>query len=226
MLSRCCDLRIPCVGPSPHALIAGLDWRYTCCMIWLNDTSVQARNLPAAWLVETVSRPASLPERAALRRSIAAQVIATQLGPDAGRTGIRHDLQGRPCIAAMPGIGLSYATREGVVLVVLGQGTVGADVEIIDPLAEIPWNILHAEERDDLSRLPGAARNEAFYRIWTAKEALLKATGTGLLREPSSFAMSLSGDAASCAGEPHFVIETRISRAGARSFVCAVARQP
>ena len=226
MLTRSCGLRIPCAGPSPHALIAGLEWRYTCCMIWLTDTSMRARNLPAAWLVETAARPASLPERGALRRLVATQVITSQFGLEAGGISIDHDPHGRPFIAGMPDIGLSHATREGLVLVVLGFGPVGADIEINEPLAEIPWNVLHARERDDLSRLTGAVRTEAFYRLWTAKEALLKATGEGLMREPSSFAISLNGDAAHCDGEPRLVIETRLGRAGTRTVVCAVACQP
>jgi 4'-phosphopantetheinyl transferase len=225
MLSLRSGLRTPCVRPSLHALIAGLEWRYTCRMIWLTDTALRTQALPAAWLIGTTMRPASLPERSALRRSIAAQVIATQFGLEAKDFSLSHDAAGRPFIAGIPDIGVSYATREGVVLVALGDGRVGADVEIIEPLADIPWNALHIQEREDLLRLTGVARNEAFCRIWTAKEAFLKATGQGLMREPSGFAMRLRGDLAICADEPSLVVETRIMGNNARSFACAVALQ-
>lgn len=194
-------------------------------MIWLTDPSTRAKNLPAAWLVETALRPASLPERSALRRSIASQVIASQFGREAKDVRIRHDAAGRPFIAAMPTVGVSYATREGMVLVALGDGRMGADVEIIEPFADIPWNVLHALEREDLSRLAGAGRSEAFYRLWTAKEAFLKAMGQGLLHEPSGFAMRFSSDKAICADEPGLAVETRIIKVGARSIACAVAYQ-
>jgi 4'-phosphopantetheinyl transferase len=217
--------RTPYVRPPPYALIAGLEWRYTLRMIWLTDPTIRAQALPAAWLVETAMRPTSLPERSSLRRSIAAQVIATQFGLEVKDFRISHDIAGRPFIADMPDIGISYATREGVVLVVLDDGRVGADVEIIEPLADIPWNVMHAQEREDLSRLTGMARSEAFYRLWTAKEAFLKATGQGLMREPSNFAMRLRGDLAIGSVESGFVIETRITSSAARCFACAVARQ-
>jgi phosphopantetheinyl transferase len=194
-------------------------------MIWLTDPTIRAQALPAAWLVETAMRPTSLLERSSLRRSIAAQVIATQFGLEVGRISITHNPLGRPCIAGMPDTRVSYATREGLVLVALGDGRVGADVEIIEPLADIPWNVLHTQERDYLSCLTGMARCEAFYRLWTAKEAALKAIGMGLMREPSSFAMRFTGDEARCADIPGFVIETRITMSAARSFACAVACQ-
>jgi 4'-phosphopantetheinyl transferase len=225
MLRRSCHSRATGLWLALHALIAGQEWRYILGMIWLTDTSLRATSLPAAWLVATDLRPVSLPERSALRRSITAQVIKTQFGSLGEGLSLAHDTAGRPSIASMPDIGVSCATRDGLVLAALNHGAVGADIEVIEPLADIPWNVLHIEERDDLSRLTDAARAMAFYRLWTAKEAFLKATGQALLREPSGFAMRFSGDIASCADEPGLVVETRIASAGGHSCACAVARQ-
>lgn len=225
VLSRSCISRTACLRLFLHALIAGQENGYTHTMIWLSDPMTRASALPAAWLVETTMRPASLPERSVLRRSVAEKVIQTQFGTAVEGFGLSHNTAGKPFIASMPGIGLSYATRGGLVLVVIGVGALGADIEIIEPLADIPWNVLHADERGDLSRLEGEARTVAFYRLWTAKEAFLKAKGQGLMREPSGFAMRLSGDMAICQEEPGFVIETRVISDNARFYACAVARQ-
>ena len=47
------------------------------------------------------------------------------------------------------------------------------------------WNVLHEFEKAALAELPQERQSEAFLRLWTAKEAYLKALGVGLRREPS-----------------------------------------
>lgn len=198
-------------------------------MIWLSDMTKQAAALPAAWLVETHERPGTLPERSRLRRSVASNIIATQLGVSAADVVLVHDPRGRPMIDGVASARgrpcVSYATREGVVLVALNHGRVGADVESIAALPGIPWNVLHPRERDALRYQPEFARTIAFYRLWTAKEAFVKARGEGLLREPASFALHFSSDQARCDDEPGLMVETRVVTFGERAFACAVARQ-
>ena len=91
---------------------------------------------------------------------------------------------GRPALVGRPDIVFSYSkTNTAAVLAVTGAGRLGADIE---PVAEKPdLDLIIADqyspiERDQLSRLAVAARLEGFYRGWTAKEALVKATGEGL----------------------------------------------
>jgi 4'-phosphopantetheinyl transferase len=198
-------------------------------MIWLTDTTIQAPTLPAAWLVETPLRPGTLPERSLLRRSVAASLIATQFSLPVADVVLAHDTKGRPLVDGMVSSKgrpcVSYATREGVVLVALNHGVVGADVEYIAALPEIPWKVLHPRERDMLMACPERTRTVAFYRLWTAKEAFGKANGDGLLREPSAFALRFFGDQARCEGEPGLLVKTRVFTLGQRAFACAVACQ-
>jgi 4'-phosphopantetheinyl transferase len=71
-------------------------------------------------------------------------------------------------------------------------GPVGIDAEDvrrpidIDPVAA-RW--FAPAERRLLANLPEAARVDAFFRIWTAKEAILKAAGLGLRLSPERFAV-------------------------------------
>lgn len=48
------------------------------------------------------------------------------------------------------------------------------------------------EERHALAKLPESDRREAFFRCWTRKEAVLKATGTGLTFPLDRFVVTLS----------------------------------
>lgn len=164
-------------------------------MLWLTSPDQRAAALPAVWLVATDHRPATLMERSALRRDLARIILAKQLGlaPDSVR--IEHEPGGRPLIAAPFGSGLqiSLATRAGLVALALAHGPVGVDVEQVDPASQPPLAALHPTEQAMLLALPPPARPLAFAQLWSAKEAYVKALGTGFRRAPDSFEVKLAG---------------------------------
>lgn len=160
-------------------------------MHWLSSADDTAPALPAAWLVATQAQPANLPERAELRRSLARKVLARQFGLAEDAVEIGHEPAGRPLIIAPHGAGLhlSLATRAGLVAVALAHRPVGIDVEQVDLASEPPLAALHPDERRWLESLPAPARPLAFAQLWSAKEAYVKALGTGFARAPESFAV-------------------------------------
>lgn len=181
-----------------HAPCAGQDKihpsHYPETMIWLTSPSDTTASLPAIWLIATDSAPGNLAERSALRRTTARNILARQLGVSAGELTIDHDAKGRPLLASPMGLGLhiSLATRLGFVAVALARQPVGVDVERIDPSSAPPFAVLHARERSALLALPEPQRARAFARIWSAKEAYVKALGLGFARPPDSFCVVLS----------------------------------
>lgn len=160
-------------------------------MIWLDSPELTAAALPAAWLVAASQRPGNLVERSRLRREMARRIIALQLALPADEVAIGHDANGRPLLAkpADRALHLSLATRAGVVAVALAERPVGIDVERVDAAATPPFAALHPAEHAMLLGLPEAARTLAFARLWAAKEAYVKALGTGFARPPESFAV-------------------------------------
>jgi 4'-phosphopantetheinyl transferase len=71
---------------------------------------------------------------------------------------------------------------------------VGIDLERIRPFArleQIARHFLSAEEASEITSLDGAEQRGAFYRCWTRKEAILKATGEGLSASLDSFRVTL-----------------------------------
>jgi phosphopantetheinyl transferase len=165
-------------------------------MIWLHGPDETASSLPVAWLIATRRNPANLVERSALRRGMARDLIARQFSLPPEAVTIGHDGAGRPALERPAGTGLhlSLATRAGLVAVALARDPVGVDVERVDAAGEPPLASLHPDERAALAALPKAARPLAFARIWTAKEAYVKALGTGFVRAPESFAVALLAD--------------------------------
>ncbi|KRE17947.1 hypothetical protein ASE63_01775 [Bosea sp. Root381] len=162
-------------------------------MIWLDSHHAAAATLPAGWLIATGARPANLAERSQLRRETARRILARQLATTPDEITITHEEAGRPLLAGATGRGLhiSLATRAGVVAVALAPQPVGIDVERVDPAAEPPYATLHPDEAALLRALDADERPLAFARLWAAKEAYVKALGTGFLRAPESFAVRL-----------------------------------
>lgn len=199
-------------------------------MIWLTSPDATASSLPAAWLIETGERPANLTERSALRQSTARRVLGKQFGLPVDAIGIDHDPGGRPLLCGPFGRGLhiSLATRAGLVVVGLAEQPVGVDVERVEPDGQQPLAVLHPSERAILLALPPAARPSTFAQLWSAKEAYVKALGTGFLQPPESFAVALLSEnrfaVAARAGLPSAIGASRIlnENGGQESLAAAI----
>jgi len=75
---------------------------------------------------------------------------------------------------------------------------VGVDIEAHKPqpaFLEIARSVFSAEEYAALEAVPAPQQGEVFYRIWTHKEAFIKALGEGLSHLLDSFSMTLREDA-------------------------------
>ena len=69
---------------------------------------------------------------------------------------------------------------------------VGCDIEKLHKTV-LSHHVFHPNELDALSNLPsGDIQNHEFLRLWTAKEAFLKAIGTGIDTKASSYDFSKS----------------------------------
>jgi 4'-phosphopantetheinyl transferase len=91
-----------------------------------------------------------------------------------GRPFLRHD--------GAPDFNLSD-THGGTLVALCRQGRIGVDLERIDrkpPVDRLSRRWFSAEEADALQLMDAEAARAAFLRLWTAKEASCKATGTGL----------------------------------------------
>lgn len=133
------------------------------------------------------------------RRCFLRAVLASYLGCSPEEIAYAQGEHGKPRLAS-PGGELSFSlSRSGEwILLGLSRGReLGVDVERGDGLADardlerVAERALTAAERARLARLPAAERARALLRAWTRKEALLKALGTGLAREPDTVEVGL-----------------------------------
>jgi 4'-phosphopantetheinyl transferase len=85
-------------------------------------------------------------------------------------------------------------TRDLVAAAIVARGTIGIDVEKIDAAKAdfaVAQKYFAAPEVEILHRTPALERTMCFFRLWTLKEAYLKATGAGLSPPLDSFAFTL-----------------------------------
>jgi 4'-phosphopantetheinyl transferase len=125
----------------------------------------------------------------------------------AARAAMRHLLgtreawvagaHGKPALASPPPH-FNMSRRGSVALIgVSGTHEIGVDVEPLQTMAdahELAQLHFTSRERDAVQRERGAARDRAFLRCWTRKEACMKATGLGLSLAPSSFECGAHAD--------------------------------
>ncbi|MGI4861946.1 MAG: 4'-phosphopantetheinyl transferase family protein [Janthinobacterium lividum] len=126
--------------------------------------------------------------RFATARALLRAMLGERLGCDPLQLAFTQGTYGRPSLAAHPGVSFNVSHSGARVLIALSmQRTVGVDIEVDD--AMLDWRALL-----DLVCAPEEARTilcaRAFYRCWTAKEALLKATGEGIGRGLKSIDLS------------------------------------
>lgn len=111
--------------------------------------------------------------------------LATQLDWQADALPLRRDPRGRPQLdAPLATFDCNWSHSGDGLLVGLGHDLqIGVDLEWRRPRTralEVADRYFAASEAVWLASLTGAARDDAFLRLWCAKEAVLKAHGHGL----------------------------------------------
>jgi 4'-phosphopantetheinyl transferase len=88
------------------------------------------------------------------------------------------------------------------------ESEIGLDIEGARPgfpALDVARQFFTPAEEIALARLGGVERERLFFRLWTAKEALMKATGLGVKLAPNSIAVEITSEtAAGYASHPQF----------------------
>lgn len=163
---------------------------------WFESAADWDGALPAAFALEGA---AAVSPRALLK-TLAVRV----LGCEAAAVVVEHARDHAPRVAGPLGsrLSLSVARREGFSAIGLAASPIGVDVEVLDPAGEIPWTVLHPIEADDLAESSRAEQPARFARLWSLKEAYVKALGLGFSREPASFRIRLVGETSAQVDDP------------------------
>jgi 4'-phosphopantetheinyl transferase len=135
-----------------------------------------------------------LKRRAIVSRGLLRRALGDALGREAADVPLALGEKGKPHLAdradsARLDFNLSHS-GDLWLLALVAAGPVGVDIEV--PRDETDWDALTERyfsdaERAAFAALPAEERRTAFFRIWTQKEALLKAHGSGLATPLDAF---------------------------------------
>ena len=180
-------------------------------------------------------RSAPARRRFVLTRGALREELGGRLGrsPDALTFG--YGVHGKPFLRSdavrAPSFNASHSTAHGL-LAFARRGAVGVDVEErverpdLDDLAEA---VLGRRERSLLGSLSGEAKMRSFWRLWTMKEALVKALGGGFAVGPARLELPPRILAGAPAGIVESADPTRplwLRDLGEARFAAAVAWRP
>ncbi len=124
---------------------------------------------------------------------IAREILARYTGMEPRELCFEQDEAGKPALVRAPGaqaLGFSMSHSGSAALYgVARERDIGVDIELVDLRVideRVSERILSPSERAALDARAPAARPEALFRLWTLKEAFLKARGDGLAVPPAA----------------------------------------
>ena len=126
------------------------------------------------------------------------ECLSERTGLPPGDLRIETGVFEKPVLANSPGWSFNLSRREEWALLGISRaGEIGVDFELlhavdkVDALARTHFSVA---EFDAFRGLPPDTKDLVFLRVWTRKEACLKAVGTGLRIEPRSLEVGLGED--------------------------------
>jgi len=171
-----------------------------------------------------------------LCRAVLRQLLCRRLGCRNDQLSFAEGKHGKPfalvCGSPAPvAFNVSHGGRHGLIAFA-PAGRVGVDVEERSARRDMDGDIrvlFAPEERSRLAAVDGWRKTELFYRLWTLKEALVKATGAGLSLDTAGFEIPGSiyaGTGAGLFSFPGAPDETwRLESFGHAGFYAALARE-
>lgn len=132
--------------------------------------------------------------RFALCRAALRAVLCHRLGCDSQQLTFGTSSHGKPFarvdeIPEPVSFNVSHCRNHGLIAIA-ARGRLGVDIEerrARDDLEDLTDAVLGPNEKREFALLRGNARTHFFFRMWTLKEALIKALGLGFSQDPAEF---------------------------------------
>ncbi|HET6376164.1 MAG TPA: 4'-phosphopantetheinyl transferase superfamily protein [Methylocella sp.] len=171
--------------------------------LWVLDLSQKTRDLGVLSQEEEAraSRFVNALDRKRFRAAhqLLRQILARYLGEPPQALVFGATAAGKPYLQApgrLPPLAFNLAHSAGLGLLALClEREVGADIEALTRLEDLPGvarEIMSPAEWQSFQAVPRELAHDVFFGLWTRKEALLKAAGTGLSFDPREIHLGLA----------------------------------
>ena len=133
--------------------------------------------------------------RSAVTRGVLRTLLSRYLNRPAGDLAFTENDHGKPAISGIE-FNVSHSGDYSL-LAFSHESPIGVDVEHIRDwkvMHDLARRVLTPNEFERFSSLPDLRRQRVFYEIWTLKESILKAIGSGLSVAPESLEISFYPD--------------------------------
>lgn len=120
-------------------------------------------------------------QRFIISKAILKLILAKEIGTDVSTVKFSKNSNKKPYLALHPELHFNVSHAKNYALIVIGTRPVGVDVEYISKdfnFTEILPTVCSKPEMNEV--LNAANKNLEFYKLWTRKEAVVKATGNGI----------------------------------------------
>ena len=174
--------------------------------------------------------------RFALCRAALRAILCGQLGCGNGQLAFGASDHGKPyaLVKGKPapiGFNVSHGSAHGLIAFA-AEGRLGVDLEERSTTRDLDGlisSVLGPGEQAELAMAHGNHRLHLFYHLWTVKEALIKALGTGHSLDVSRFEVPLAmrqGETTSIFQFPHLpTFRWRLDTLGNEQFAAAIAHE-
>ncbi len=127
---------------------------------------------------------------------------------------------GKPVFRKENNLHFNISHSGGYVVLAFGETPLGVDIECVKRAdLKMAKRFFRREEYDHLTGKPEMEQADTFCRIWTGKEAVLKAAGAGLSVPLDSF--SVLEKIVECSGNQYELYQQKITEAGQGFWVSA-----
>jgi 4'-phosphopantetheinyl transferase len=186
--------------------------------VWIIDLSEAAAHAAARSVLDGAERAraarfvdATHARRFVLARAAMRLLLGARLDLPAAAVPLQQTAQGKPILEPTHQIGFNLShSRDSALFAISPPVMIGVDIEAVAPMPEgVARRFFAPAETAALMALTGAARDEAFTRLWTRKEAVVKALGEGLRAPLDCFEAPIAAAPvsrlAACALQPDLV---------------------
>ncbi|MGM0669106.1 MAG: 4'-phosphopantetheinyl transferase family protein [Gemmatimonadota bacterium] len=121
------------------------------------------------------------------------RILGRHLSVPAESIVFRYSETGKPGLDGPGDVGFSVSHSHNLLLIGLGRGVLGVDVELPRPMPDmyaVAGMVFTGKEVDWMNEGSSDGNRERFFRLWTAKESLLKGMGVGFLSDPREVEVS------------------------------------